>query len=216
MKTQKRRLAALALALGLTCGRAASAADKDSLTVTITPIAAYGVLVTTTNVGLDLGSVALNASTQTVKPSTITVTSSWATTNLTLTGIMGGTGTPWTFSPNTAVAGNNQLQTWAVFTDTSSSVMPAQGAGYFSGTVPAAAGSGVVDASARAIGGASGTGLFVNSASAAAPYKAMTNLPSNAVDPAAATAHLWLYFKLPASTTDLNAKLVTFLLTAGL
>lgn len=216
MRTRKRRLTALAATLGLAWAQAASAADKDSLTVTITPVAAYGVTVTTTNVVLDLGSMALNGSTQTVRPSTITVTSSYATTNLTLAGIMSGAGTPWQFSADTTVPLNDRLQTWAVFTDTSASTPPAQAAGYFAGTVPGAAGSAVVDTTPRAVGGASGTGLFVNSVSAAAPYKAMTNLPSDAVDAAAATAHMWVYFKLPPSTTDMNAKRVTFLITAGL
>lgn len=220
MKTHKtgvgRSKAALA-ALGVLIGLAgtARAGTSDALTVTITPTAAYSVTVTTTNVVLNLGSVGLNTSTQTVRPSTITVTSSYAQTNLQMQGIMAGAGTPWTFASNTASLGNNQLATWAVFTDTSVTVAPAQGANYFVGTVPGAAGSDVVDTTQRNIGGVAGTGLFITGTTGSAGYKQMTNLPPNTVDLPASRAHLWTYFTLPPTTTDNNAKLVTFVITAG-
>lgn len=220
MKTQTKfagRLKAAFAALGVLLGLvgSASAGTSDALTVTITPMAAYSVTVTTTNVVLNLGSVGLNTSTQTVRPSTITVTSSYAQTNLQMQGIMAGAGTPWTFASNTASLGNNQLATWAVFTDTSMASVPAQGADYFVGTVPGAAGSDVVDTTQRNVGGVAGTGLFITGTAASAGYKQMTNLPPNSVDLAASRAHMWLYFTLPLTTTDNNAKLVTFVITAG-
>jgi hypothetical protein len=212
-RSMGRRL--LTLAALFTAG-AAAAATTDSLTVTITPNAQYSVTVTTTpGVVLNLGTVGLNSSTQTVSPSTITVTSSYAKTNLQLNGIMSGTGVPWTFASNTASLSQDQLATWAVFTSTSLSVAPA--VGYFTGTVPGAAGSNVVDTSVRNIGGAGGAGtsLFLTPTTASAGYKSMFNIPSNAADLAASRAHMWMYFNLPPSTTDVNAKLITFVITAG-
>ena len=78
---------ALATMLAMTGAGVAQAATSDSLTVTITPTASYAVVVTTTPAGfLNLGTVALAASTQTVQPSTITVNSTFAYTGLTLQG----------------------------------------------------------------------------------------------------------------------------------
>ena len=88
---------ALALALGLGLAHVSQAAVTDQLVVTITPNAYYSVAIDTANVVLDLGTVALTASTQTVRPSTVTILSTFATTDLRLQGAITSAGTPWTF-----------------------------------------------------------------------------------------------------------------------
>jgi hypothetical protein len=67
----------MALAFGFAMTKAAHAAVSDSLTVTITPNAFYAVDIDTDNVHLDMGTVTLGASTQTVRPSTVTIQSTY-------------------------------------------------------------------------------------------------------------------------------------------
>lgn len=215
MKAKQRWMTGLAAGLALLASGRAEAAGSDSLTVTITPDAAYSLTVTTTNVGLNLGTVGLTLSTQTVRPSTITVTSSYAATDLKLQGSMAGTGTPWTFSANTAVPAADALAAWAVFTDTGVTVAPTQAGGFFSGTVPGASGSDVIDGTNRDVGVVAAANPRFVALPAEAGYKTMESIPSNAADLAASRSHLWLYFTLPPSTTDTNAKRITMTLTAG-
>ncbi|MCM2303179.1 MAG: hypothetical protein NDJ72_00635 [Elusimicrobia bacterium] len=216
MNAEKRWLAGLAAGFALLgSGWAHAAGVTDSLTVTIIPDASYSLSVTTTNVGLDLGTVGLTLSTQTVRPSTITVTSSYAGTDLKLQGSMSSPGVPWTFSANTAVPAADALASWAVFTDTSVTVAPAQAGGFFSGTVPGASGSDVIDGTNRDVGVVAGVNPRFVALAAEAGYKSMESIPSNAVDLAASRSHLWLYFTLPPSTTDTTAKRITMTLTAG-
>jgi hypothetical protein len=223
MKREKRWLTGLAAALSLlAAGRArAATANTDSLTVTIIPNAGYSVVVTTTNVGLDLGVVNLGASTQTVRPSTITVTSSYATTGLKLTGSMSTNGgVPWTYAIDTSLQGSDQLAAWAVFTDTSVSDYTTlgstgTGATYFLGTSSGAAGSNVVGTVTTPVGTSAGVSPHFIANSAQAGYKTMAALPSSAADLASSRAHMWMYFVLPPATTDNNAKYMTFTLSAA-
>ena len=222
MNTRKVRktLGLIAALAGLVT--AASANTSDSLTVTIQPQAAYSVLVTTTPAGyLNLGLVNLSGSTQTVQPSTITVNSSYAYTGLSLTGNITSVGTPWTFSGNTAAAALDKLAAWVVFTDTSVQTAPAQGANYFIGTTPGAA-SDVVQAASLAVGATGGTcptagagGKAYIAASGAPGYKPMECLPSVATDPTGALSFMWMYFKLPPTTTSPNPQNITYTLTAA-
>ena len=101
MKSMLKRAAVLAVALGFTT--LARAAVSDSLTVTITPNAFYAVDIDTSNfAGMNLGTVDLAASTQTVLPSTVTIQSTYATTDLRLQGSIASAGTPWTFDADTS------------------------------------------------------------------------------------------------------------------
>lgn len=219
MKTPRKMwLAAAALLLGL-AGKASAAAspDRDSLTVTITPTASYSLTVST-NPGagswLDLGTVPLGGSTWTVRPATVTVTSSYVATDLTIIGTMLSGG--WTLGANTAALGNDQLAAWAVFTDTGVAASPAQASGYFSGTVPNVDGSDVLRSSIDDVGTAAGGNKKFVAVPGDAGYRSMEDLPSTlAGDTPAATSHLWLRFKLPATTTDLTPKLLQITITAG-
>lgn len=215
------RTLVVGLGLGLLLTGSARAAISDSLTVTITPNAGYSLTLSTANVSLDMGVVALGASTQTVKPSTVTITSSFATTGLKMQGSMSGAGTPWTLAQNTAAQGLDQLAAWAVFTDTSISnyaVLGTTGTGstYFIGTTSGTANSNVIGTVNAPVGTFTGSSspLFIASAGAAG-RKTMASLPPVTTDAPASRAHLWMYFVLPPTTTDGNAKLMTLTLTAG-
>ena len=222
MKRTKRWPTALAVGLGmLWAGGAQAAGVSDSLTVTITPNAGYSLTLSTAGVGLDMGTVALGASTQTVRPSTVTVTSSFATTGLKLTGSMSSAGTPWTYAVNTAAQGADQLAAWAVFTDTSISnyaVLGTTGTNsqYFVGTSSGISGSNVIGTVQASIGTFAGATSPLFIANAGQPgRKTMASIPTFATDNAGSRAHLWLYFVLPPSTTDGVSKLMTLTLTAG-
>lgn len=208
------RKLALAIALAIGFGKVAHAGVQDQLMVTITPNAFYSVVVSTLNVNLNMGTVALGASTQTVKPSTITITSSFATTDLKLQGAITSGGTPWTFDNDATSTETDKLATWATFTSVARSSVPAILAGdYFSGSVPGAANSDVVDTTARYVGSSAGDGttnLFENNSGFdSKDMDAMSPSPA-----ASGISHLWLYFRLPSITTSTNAQNITLTLTA--
>jgi len=187
MKKTMKAVTALAIWLGL--GALAQAGvPSDSLVITITPNAYYAVSIDTTNVGLDLGTVNLGGSTQTVAASTVTIDSTFATTELELTGaITCPGGTQWTFDADTSNQENDKLAVWAVFTATTIPTAPA-----FDGTVPGVENSDVISASALDVGDDDGpeVNLFEDSS------KQMNNLVRNA------RAHAWFKFRLPDSTTS--------------
>ncbi|MEQ1918989.1 MAG: hypothetical protein ABL955_07300 [Elusimicrobiota bacterium] len=216
MKTpMKMWLAATALLVGL-AGQA-SAIDTDSLTVTITPTASYSLTVST-NPGsgdwLNLGTVGLGLSTFTVRPATVTVTSSYAQTDLTIIGTVLSGG--WTLGANSAALGNDELAAWAVFTDTSVMASPAQASGYFSGTTPNVDNTDLLRNAIDDVGTAAGGNRKFVAAAGDAGYRSMEDISSNAVDAPAATSHLWLRFKLPPTTTTLTAKQLQITITAGI
>src|SRR5688500_8635589 len=110
-----KRLKLAALALGVIALGAIKSHAADHLTVTITPNAFYPVDIDTANVGLDLGTMALGASTPTVSPATVTVDSTYATTDLRLKGAIASAGTAWAFDDNTASQDADKLAAWATF-----------------------------------------------------------------------------------------------------
>ena len=161
---------------------------SDSLVITIAPNAYYAVSIDTSNVGLDLGWVSLGDSTQTVAASTVTIDSTYATTELELAGaITCAGGTQWTFDSDTANQEHDKLAAWAVFAATTVAIAPA-----FDGTVPGAASSDVIDAGPRNIGAENS--LFEDSS------KEMNNLIRNA------KAHAWFKLRLPDSSTSGSEK----------
>jgi hypothetical protein len=200
------------LALGLLIGFASlsHAASTDALTVTIRPNAFYSFTLSTANVGLDLGTIDLGASTQTVSPATVTITSTYLNTDLQLSGFITSGGTAWTFDTNTASNDSNQLQAWAMFSDTSLKTAPVQNADYFRGTTPGS-NSCVVDGNSRFLGtsnaGAVANAYEVNST--ASGFQDMDGLI------ASAQSHMWMYFRLPSATTSNQVQNVTLVLTAS-
>ncbi|MDP3541708.1 MAG: hypothetical protein Q8T11_04485 [Elusimicrobiota bacterium] len=217
MKMQTKRWpAALALLAGLAVN--ASAADTDSLAVTITPEASYSLTLSTgpgAGDWLNLGVVPLSGSTWTVRPATVTVTSSYTNTDLTLIGTMLSGG--WALEDVDASAPTaDRLGAWAVFTDTSVAASPGQASGYFSGIAPDTTGSDVIDDIVQDVGtGADGKIMFV-AAPGDAGYRSMEdNKSTMSGDTPAATSHLWLRFKLPPTTTNLDPKVLQLTVTAG-
>jgi hypothetical protein len=219
MKAKKRMRWILALAVGLgLAGTARAQTTSDSLTVTITPNAYYAVDIDTgsnvTGLGMDLGSVALGVSTHTTLPASVAVKSTYAKTDLTLTGAIITASNPWSFDADTTLAENDALAAWAVFTDTSVTVAPILSAGAFSGTAAATAGSDVISSLSQDVGDGTQADRFVLGSSASG-YKTMEDIPAEAADAAASHANLWLKFRLPASSTSNGQQKVTITLTAG-
>ena len=213
------RKALTGLALGLLLGLAGAkawAADKDALTVTITPNVYYAVLVSTgTGEWLDLGTVGMGVSTWTLRPATVTIQSTFGSTELHLQGeILSG----WSFSADSATLETDKLVAWAVFTDTSVAESPSQASGYFNGTTAGAAND-MLDATDRHVGGGAGgedggTGTRFLAATTDAGYKPMDSIPNNVMDLAASRAHLWLRFRTPGGSSTPGAKKILFTLTA--
>jgi hypothetical protein len=208
MKRLMKAVAAVALGFGLAAPL--HAATTDSLTVTITPNAVYAIDIATDAIGLDLGTVSLGASTQTVRPSTVTVQSTYAQTDIKLQGSIASGGTPWTFDANTASQEANALAAWATLTTIAHSTAPAQTSGYFSGTVPGAVDSDVISASNQDAGdvGGGGENLF-EAGSGDHGFKDLEDETPNE------QSLIWLYFRLPSATTTTNAQNITITLTAG-
>lgn len=208
-KHMQKLLAAIVVSLGL-AGSAQAGIPSDALTVTIRPNAFYAVTISTIDVALDLGTVALSASTQTVVPATVTIQSTYASTDLTMQGVIASPGAgDWSFDSNTANDEANSLAAWATFTSVARTTAPAQGGEYFAGTVPGANDSDVVDGSVRYVGSSVGDGttnLFEN-----ASGFDLVNMDGLAVNH---QSHLWLNFRLPNASDDNDAQSVTFILTA--
>ena len=214
---RKRWWMALGVALGLGWAGQASAYDytgkfvsTDSLTITITPAASYRIDIDTTNSSLDLGLVSLDVDTFTVLPATVTIGSTYATTDVrVVTQISGG----WSLDTDTSNKEADFLQAWGVFTDTSVAASPV-GGGAFSGNAPDVDGSDVLGLSVVYAGTAGGKTQHVLTPGAAG-YKSMDAILSQLVDEAASKAYLWLKFHLPPATGNTNPKYVTITLGAA-
>ena len=210
MRRRKLR-AALGLTLALAAGTAQAADIPDSLTITITPNGYYAVDITTNGPDLDLGYVNVNTATQTVKPATVTVQSSWATTDLRLQGTALDT---WFLDTDATAGEQNALQAWAVFTDTSVAAAPTKAGGTFVGDTLAAP-SDLISTTNRYVGASAthGDAWFVRN-SGDPGYKTMDAITNEATDAAASRSHLWFYFKTPPSTTIGTAQRLYVTLTA--
>lgn len=208
-----RTLKKFILGLLVTAPWTVMAASTDTLTVTILPNAYYAVDIDTANVGLDLGTLSMGASTQTVRPSTVSIQSTFATTDLKLQGSIDSAGTPWTFDTSSATVEADSLAAWATFTSVARSSAPSQSGDYFSGTVPGAAGSDMISSSNYYVGSSLSDGtsnLFeTNSGFGSKDMDALPPEPN-----AAAKAHLWLYFRLPNATTSSAAQNISITITA--
>jgi hypothetical protein len=219
MKLKMRWIAALGLAIGMgwTGSASAAPANQDSLTVTVTPNAAYSLTLST---GLaansfSLGVVNLGVSTYTVNPATVTITSSYATTGLTLQGLLTG---GWSLeTANTAAQAQDKLAAWAVFTDTGVSLASTvQGlGGAFSGTASNAADSDVLDPVARSAGNLATAPLRNYVLTAGPSFKTMNALPPSSTDAGGSMSHLWLKLSLPLTTTTNTQKSLTVVVTAA-
>ncbi len=173
--------------------------DSAALRISIIPNFDRGVIIDTGNLNLDLGSVDMGASTQTVSPSTITIVGNITNTELDLSGLITG---GWVFDPNETLTstGTNQLNVWASFTSISTATAPAQNDEYF--RVGTSSGAKLV----------SNTNIFAPAAVGKTPGSAVGRFESNeggagdmdSLSPAS-RRHVWLYFRLP-NTTSITAQ----------
>ena len=205
----KKLLIAAAVGLGL-AGSAHAGIPSDSLTVTIRPNAYYAVSIATGEVVMDLGTVALGASTQTVRPATVTIQSTYASTDLTLQGGITSSDVPgtWSFDTSSATLNNNELATWATFTSLARTDAPAQTGSYFNCETLANSDCDMVTNAARYVGDSA-------SASTSDLYEAVGEADVNDMDALSINeqTHLWLYFRMPPSADDNDPQYVTITLT---
>ena len=205
MKTQKRWLAALGMALGMALvsvrPAGATGANSDSVTVTISPLASYLLLVSTGSPtgGLSLGTVDALISTFTVNPTTVTVYSSYAQTGIELEGLLSGGMTLETNSANLATD-SDKMSVWAVFSDTGLAAAPTAGgaampSANFQGTTVGTASSTIVTSAFVNVGGLTTLKYYVLPDSHA-NKKRMAGLPTNATDAGGSMSHLWLGLKM--------------------
>jgi hypothetical protein len=138
-------------------------------------------------VTLTFSGAALNTADFVVKPATVTINSTLATTELQLDATMSG---GWTLGSSTAL---DTLQMWTVFTATTVASIPAKSGDNFDDT----------------------NDRLVTSADvgdAAVKYEdGVTDMDNLAVG---AKRHMWVRFTTPATTTNANAKSVYMVLTA--
>ncbi|MCG3204501.1 MAG: hypothetical protein KCHDKBKB_01216 [Elusimicrobia bacterium] len=188
------------------------AGSTGTLTVSVTPNAYYAVVIDTSNVSLNLGTVDLGASTQTVRPSTVSIQSTFATTDLKLQGFISSAGTAWSFDNDTTSVEPDNLAAWATFTSVARSSAPTQTGGYFSGTQSGVNNSDVISNSDRYVGTQAGLTNLFEADSGDFAFKDMDALPPE--PDSNAKSHLWLYFRLPNATTTSNAQNISITITA--
>ena len=187
--------------------------DATAIVVRVTPRADRGVQLSTGNAGfLQLGTVDLGASTQTVNPATVTITGNFAQTELDLSGLISG---GWVFE-NTQTLSNstgaaNRLNAFVSFTSISSGTAPSQNDEYF--RVGTTSGSKLtsdthifagVRAGVTVGNGSLGTGRFENNGTGNEDMDDLSNT---------AQRHMWTYFKLPAATSSTGEQSIFLTLT---
>ena len=189
-----------------------SSNNAAAMVVRITPNADRGVQISTGNVGLDLGTVELGASTQTVNPATVTIQGNMIENELDLSAsITGG----WVFDQNQTrtSTGTNQLNVWATFTSISTGLAPTtQGDEYFrvgssTSTKLAVAGNSF-PATTVGVTPGSGIGKFENNEGGTGPSGAdMDSMSPGDV------RHLFTYFRLPPTTSITGPQDINFVLS---
>ena len=180
--------------------------DAAAIVVTITPDTDRGVEISSGDVVTNLGTVGLGISTYTMRPATVTIVGNMANTELNMAGsITGG----WSYDNTQAFTstGTNLLNVWASFTSISSVTRPSQGDEYFRvGTSSGAkltSTSGAFGSTAVGLSGSDGVGRFEPD-DPAADMDVMS--PGN-------RRHLWLFFRLPPTTSLTSAQDVNFVLS---
>ena len=221
--TKKTLGAVLALTVLVLGATGAWAIDPDStnnlakIKVRITPNADYGVQIDTTNVQgtdsgiIDLGALSLAASTWTVRPATVTilgtVSARGGNGGQELDMVVDLAGTAWLIDPTPATDGigatTDELSGFVLFSGTGLSVAPS---GTDFGNATANAGI-TADAESYHVGGNSGAGTrFENQTGGGVDMDQLS---------ATNARHMWMYFRLPPTTSTGAAQELTLTLTAG-
>ena len=225
MTTKRMTAGLLALTVAVLGATAAMAADPnadnttDGLTVRITPNADYGVSIDTTNVGvaggvIDLGAMDLYTSTFNVKPATVTITGS-----VSKRGALGGqeldvtaqvlTANGWIFDPTPTTDATSgavdELAMFLLMSDTSLSASPGGASFTIAGTAASVTSgpSGTQTSHTYRAGGLGGAGSKFEFGGVDLDQMSVGN-----------ARHLWMYFRLPDTTSTGNAQDIAVTLTA--
>ena len=183
-----------------------SSNNAAALLVRVTPRVDRGVEISSGDVHLNMGSVDLGASTQTVRPATVTIQGNLTETELDMSGsITGG----WSYDNSQAFTstGTNLLNVWATLTSISTASAPAQDDEYFRvGTSSGAkltSTNGTFGSTPVGLSGSTGFGRFESNEDAA---------DMDSMIPGA-KRHLWIYFTLPPVTSIAADQDVNFVLS---
>jgi type 1 fimbria pilin len=203
MKKQTMMAALIGLLTLTLTGTAFAAAvpsnDQDSVQITITPNVDRGVEIDSQTVSVDLGTVGLQTTTQTVRPATVTILGTLASQELT---VAGGILPDWSFDTTPSVDTTSMevdaLAFYLLFSDTTLSEAP-PGAEFV-------ADSGAFTGQTLRAGGDSGGGVVFEKQNGGA--KDMDNRAP------ADQSHLWFFLRMPGTTTSANEQTVTITLTA--
>lgn len=180
--------------------------DTATIMITITPNVDRSVSIDTNNVAMDLGLVNLNASTQTVRPATVTIGGNLTNTELDLSAqISGG----WGFEPTATSTTTDLLKVWAVFTATTVFTTPTKNNNTFDNTNDYLSATGTSFPGTR-VGSSSGGGGNINNSFEDNSGNAFADM--DALNPNM-KRHLWLYFVTPDVTSTAAAQQIRFYLT---
>ena len=188
-------------------GDSISSNNAAGMVVRITPNADRGVQISTSDVNMNLGTVDLGVSTQTVTPATVTIQGNMSGCELELSAsITGG----WVFQnfQSRSSTGTNQLNVWATFTSIATNTIPSTPddeyfrVGVTSGAKLIALGP-TFAATPIGLIGNSGYGRFE------------TNEPAADMDDMIAgyVRHLWTYYTLPPTTSITGQQSINFVLS---
>ena len=202
-------LAVLAFLAGFTQEASATAISTNNaagIVVRITPNVDRGVVISSGDVNLNLGTVDLGASTQTVRPATVTIQGNLTNTELNMDGVITG---GWSYDNTQArtSTGTNLLNVWATFTSISTATAPSQDDEYFRvGTSSGAkliSPDGTFGTAAIGLSGSDGFGRFESNGDTA---------DMDVMSPAD-QRHLWFFFTLPPQTDDFTEQQINFVLS---
>lgn len=197
-----KKLIAMTVALGFCLGFI-KAVEAAQLTVTIRPSANYSLTLASAT-SIDLGTVAMGASTQTVIPATITITSTYANTDISVEGEIA---VNWNLDTTSDTIEQDLIAVWAVFTTTNTDTAPTQTGGYFNGST-LASGSDLVGDAAR-YGGTAGANADLFEANGEADLEDLDNMNPNE------QAHLWLWFRMPSVSTSSGEHYIQIIVSAS-
>ena len=218
MRTHMKKLvglaSGLALALGMLVMNAAPvhadfdvSNDSAAMVIRIRLNVDRSVTISTGDVNLDLGYVAMGTSTGTVYPATVTVSGNINNTELSLSALITG---GWVFDnfQTYSSTGDNQLNAWAQFTSISTGLAPAQDNEYF--RVGTTSGTKILSTTNLfagipvGIAGGSGIGRFENNEGGSGDMDSMNPV---------SVRHMFTYFTLPPTTSITADQDIQFTLT---
>lgn len=175
--------------------------DSASLQIIITPNFDRGVEIDTANVHMNLGLLEMGASTQTVRPATVTIVGNVLGNELNLSAnIVGG----WTFDDDVTTLDADKLANWVVFTSASNPAAPSKSGSAFDDA----------NDSLQTVGAAFGpvrVGTQNGNSGLNGRFEdGVTDMDSLVPQD---KRHLWFYFRTPGTTSFTNQQEIHYTLT---